>query len=167
MNPPSWVGDIINLPETHMASWKIIILTWYPKQPIFKWMFGETTMFYVMIWNHPIETTIYKQMFQIPGIGDTSSFPVVFPLSHLHQKKLTWNLKMMVSNFGISLFRGPIFRFHVNFQVCISFTTSFALQEMFQASLADVVGFSAVISSCEKAFQWQASLDLFRCLAGN
>ena len=24
--------------------------------------------FYVMIWNHPIETTIYKQMFQVPGI---------------------------------------------------------------------------------------------------
>ena len=22
-----------------------------------KWMFGETTIFYVMIWNHPIETT--------------------------------------------------------------------------------------------------------------
>ena len=30
-------------------------------------MFGETTISYVMIWNHPIETTIYKQMFQVPG----------------------------------------------------------------------------------------------------
>ena len=30
-------------------------------------MFGETTIFCVMIWNHPIETTIYKQMFQVPG----------------------------------------------------------------------------------------------------
>ena len=32
-------------------------------------MFGETTIFHVMIWNHPIETTIYKQMFQVPVPG--------------------------------------------------------------------------------------------------
>ncbi len=31
-------------------------------------MFGETTIFYVKVWNHPTETTIYKQMFQVPGI---------------------------------------------------------------------------------------------------
>ena len=31
-------------------------------------MFGETTIFDVMICNHPIETTVYKQMFQVPGI---------------------------------------------------------------------------------------------------
>ena len=30
-------------------------------------MFGETTTFHVKIWNHPIETPIYKQMFQVPG----------------------------------------------------------------------------------------------------
>ena len=30
-------------------------------------MFGETTIFHVKIWNHPIETPIYKQMFQVPG----------------------------------------------------------------------------------------------------
>ena len=29
---------------------------------------GETTMFYVMIRNHPIETTIHNWMFQVPGI---------------------------------------------------------------------------------------------------
>ena len=27
----------------------------------------ETTISYIKIWNHPIETTIYKQMFQVPG----------------------------------------------------------------------------------------------------
>ena len=32
-------------------------------------MFGEkTTISYVQIWNHPIETTILKWMFQVPGI---------------------------------------------------------------------------------------------------
>ena len=30
-------------------------------------MFGETTIFYVKVWNHPTETTIYKQVFQVPG----------------------------------------------------------------------------------------------------
>ena len=72
---------------------------------------------------------------------DTSSFTVSFsPMCHLA--------------FQV--------RLYLHFRHCLP-----PLQEMFQASLADVVGFSAVISSCEKAFQWQASLDLFRCLAGN
>ena len=30
-------------------------------------MFGETTISYIKIWNHPIETTTYKWMFQVPG----------------------------------------------------------------------------------------------------
>ena len=35
---------------------------------IYKWMFGETTIFYTKIWNHPIETTIYKWLFGVPGV---------------------------------------------------------------------------------------------------
>jgi len=34
---------------------------------IFQGMFGETTIFHVMIWNHSIETTIEKWVFQVPG----------------------------------------------------------------------------------------------------
>ena len=30
-------------------------------------MFGETTISHVKILNHPIETTIYKWMLQVPG----------------------------------------------------------------------------------------------------
>ena len=30
-------------------------------------MFGETTIFHVKIWNHPIETTSYKWLFGVPG----------------------------------------------------------------------------------------------------
>ena len=39
------------------------ISSWNSKQPVFffLWMFGETTIFHVKIWNHPIETTIYKE----------------------------------------------------------------------------------------------------------
>ena len=32
-------------------------------------MFGETTIFCVMIWNHPIETTIKNWLSGVPGMG--------------------------------------------------------------------------------------------------
>ncbi len=38
-----------------------------PQTIIKKWMFGETTISYVKIGNHPIETTIYKWLFGVPG----------------------------------------------------------------------------------------------------
>ena len=31
-------------------------------------MFGETTIFHVKIWNHPIETTISNWLFGVPGV---------------------------------------------------------------------------------------------------
>ena len=34
-----------------------------------KWMFGETTIFYIKIWNHPIETSIYKWLFGVLVLG--------------------------------------------------------------------------------------------------
>ena len=40
-------------------------------------MFGETTISYVKIWNHPIETTIYKWLalgFQVPLNSLSHSF---------------------------------------------------------------------------------------------
>jgi len=30
-------------------------------------MFGETTIFYIKIWNHPTETSIYKWLLGVPG----------------------------------------------------------------------------------------------------
>ena len=41
----------------------------------FLWMFGETTIFHVKIWNHPIETTIYKWLFGVPG---GTLFPTIY-----------------------------------------------------------------------------------------
>ena len=38
-----------------------------PQTTIYKWMFGETTIFYTKIWNHPIEISIYKWLFRVPG----------------------------------------------------------------------------------------------------
>ena len=46
-----------------------------PQTTIYKWMFGETTIFYVKIRNHPIETTIYKWLFGVPGICATCCRP--------------------------------------------------------------------------------------------
>ncbi len=45
-----------------------------PQTTIYKWMFGETTISYVKIGNHPIETTIYKWLFGVPG-----SYPFIRP----------------------------------------------------------------------------------------
>ena len=39
-----------------------------PQTTILYWMFVETTISYVKIWNHQIETTIYKWMFGVPGV---------------------------------------------------------------------------------------------------
>jgi len=35
-------------------------------------MFGETTIFYVMLWNHPIETTNKNRLFGVPGTSYSS-----------------------------------------------------------------------------------------------
>ena len=45
-----------------------------PNNPL-KWMFGETTIFHVKILNHPIETTVYKWMFQVRGVGVSQKRP--------------------------------------------------------------------------------------------
>jgi len=46
--------------KTDMFSLELLTL-------IFKWMFGETTISQVKVWNHPIETTVYKWLFRVPG----------------------------------------------------------------------------------------------------
>ena len=45
-----------------VSSWLFAVkyLGLEPQRTICKWMFGETTIFYFKIWNHPVETTIYK-----------------------------------------------------------------------------------------------------------
>ena len=41
-----------------------------PQTTSLKWTFSETTVSYIKIWNHPIETTIYKWLFGVPGWCD-------------------------------------------------------------------------------------------------
>ena len=41
-----------------------------PQTTIYKWdVWWKQTIFYIKIWNHPIETTIYKWLFGVPGSG--------------------------------------------------------------------------------------------------
>ena len=41
-------------------------------------MFGETTISYVKIRNRPIETTIYKWLFGVPGLIQAGDFSARF-----------------------------------------------------------------------------------------
>ena len=43
-------------------------------------MFGETTLSYVKIGNHPIETTIYKWLFGVPGTYHSKKTPEWMPI---------------------------------------------------------------------------------------
>ena len=45
----------------------IFIYTWYAKQPFFNGCLVKQPFFYVMIWNHPIETTIWNRLFGVPS----------------------------------------------------------------------------------------------------
>ena len=64
----------------------VILLKNYlePQTTIYKWMFGETTISYVKIGNHPIETTIYKWLFGVPGTSVTSSRKEAASILQLH-----------------------------------------------------------------------------------
>ena len=55
--------------ESFMRGWIGSYLE--PQTTIKKLMFGETTISYVKIGNHPIETTIYKWLFGVPGKNHT------------------------------------------------------------------------------------------------
>ena len=74
-----------------MTNMQVFFLVWEfqnlePQTTIYKWMFDETTIFYIKIWNHPIETTIYKWLFGVPGKHQRTTTPWG-PLSN----KIGWN----------------------------------------------------------------------------
>ena len=61
------------------VSWLYVNMYMYPELwPIsFKWMFGETTIFHVIIWSHPTETTNKNWLFGVPGICLLSRYEYV------------------------------------------------------------------------------------------
>ena len=70
-----WIIDYINILkcknlEAFISYFHIFL---EPQTTTLKWMFGKTTISYVKIWNHPIETTIYKWLalgFQVHHVLD-------------------------------------------------------------------------------------------------
>ena len=78
--PLGW-GPLNNQPHIHLIYWVFIGYIHLPGTPnyhLFKWMFGETTISHVKICNHPIETTMKKWLFGVPGgHGETTRFFVM------------------------------------------------------------------------------------------
>ena len=58
---------------------------------------GETTISYVKIWNHPIETTTYKWMFQVPGYSVFALYPSTLNLYGSRSSTHTFGTILMVS----------------------------------------------------------------------
>ena len=54
-------------------------LTWNPKQPFINGCLVKQT--YTKIWNHPIETAIYKWLFGVPGMMVSIRFVLRLPCS--------------------------------------------------------------------------------------
>ena len=67
-----------------------------PQRTIYyKLMFGETTIFYIKIWNHPIKTSIYKWLFGVPGLYflliSSSEKQMHHALSHEMDTPASWD----------------------------------------------------------------------------
>ena len=62
-------------------------------------MFGETTIFHVKIWNHPIETTIYKWLALEFQAGISLTSPAVLPNSNTfdHQSSPGTTLRRLIA----------------------------------------------------------------------
>ena len=87
-------------------------------------MFGETTISYVKIGNHPIETTIYKWLFGVPGTNQTNLWfagvsrwvlkresGTIFPTSSSFNLKCLWRHFFDVGknpNFEICFWATPL-----------------------------------------------------------
>ena len=68
-------------PEIRQADLTVSCRRWLElqSQPVFNGCFVKQPISYVKIWNHPIESSIYKWMFQVPGVYN-SQFQRVFTL---------------------------------------------------------------------------------------
>ena len=76
-----------------------------PETTILKWMFGETTISYVKNWNHPIETTTNKWMFEVPGCTHSSwhckeDFSMPLSLQFGRTQLRTWSKVSDLINVG-------------------------------------------------------------------
>ena len=66
-------------------------------------MFGETTIFYIKIWNHPIETSIYKWLFGVPGCPSNNTLHMFRHRSDRWDQRLLWKGQWPRSVVSISM----------------------------------------------------------------
>ena len=78
---PSWIEDfVVWHPRRTLSADDHKWSTRYPKQPFFNGCLVKQPFFYVMIWNHPVETTIKNWLFGVPGNNFASfSCHISFP----------------------------------------------------------------------------------------
>ena len=75
-------------------------------------MFGETTIFYIKIWNHPTETSIYKWLFGFQGKATISQcvlYTSPFQGSTSPPTEFE-NFEMMFNNLFLVMFKGYIWK---------------------------------------------------------
>ena len=73
-------------------------------------MIGETTIFHVKVWNHPIETTISTCFLRVRGLSCLASFQYTSHLSHLWMTLLLFLLLIQML-FFVGFFTFPPWNF--------------------------------------------------------
>ncbi len=81
-----------------MGSWMCTDIYLELQTTRFEWMFGETSFSHVKIWNHPIETTIYKWL-QYTHALFLSMLTLCFQSWHVLHKTRLW-VCLMRLHFG-------------------------------------------------------------------
>ena len=66
-----------------------------PQTTIYKWMFGETTIFYIKDWNHPTETSVYKWLFRVPGHQPLHVYGNCLEVGYFPVWKRLWRLGVL------------------------------------------------------------------------
>ena len=67
-------------------------------------MFDEKNILYIKIWNHPIEATIYKWMFGVPGIDTQLQRFWPHPPPKKKKRKLDRNVEVFNTHFPSNVF---------------------------------------------------------------
>ncbi len=95
---------------------------------------------------------------------------VIVGCYNMRSWNLTWNLKMVISKFGIWSSRGPpIFRFHLNFRGCRTMKDLLWMVVSFIQFQACWSSFGSSIATSNSRYKSMASwpnLDLFNCHMG-
>ena len=74
------------------AAKSLFVHSWYPKQPSSNGCLVKQPFVYVMIWNHPVETTIKNWLFEVPGgvVISTEKSVQCIPVKKNRETTMKW-----------------------------------------------------------------------------